>query len=90
MGHRGARQAKKSTWGALNGPGWVPADVRDAVIAIDYVTPADRLAGRHAAITAERDRRLEAARERRAQWRQAARGAAPASPPSPASLDSHP
>ena len=32
MGHRGARQAKKSTWGALNGSGWVPADLRDAVI----------------------------------------------------------
>ena len=58
--------------------------------AIDDVTPADRLAGRHAAITAERDRRLDAARERRAQWRQAARGAAPASPPSTASIDSHP
>ena len=60
--------------------------------AIDYVTPADRLAGRHATITAERDRRLEAARERRALWRQAARarGAAPACPPAPTSLDSHP
>ena len=34
--------------------------------AIAYVTPADRLAGRHTAITAARDRKLEAARERRA------------------------
>lgn len=58
--------------------------------AIDHVTPADRLAGRHAAITAERDRRLEAARERRAQWRQAARRADAAPPPSASSLDSHP
>ena len=58
--------------------------------AIDYVTPADRLAGRHTAITAERDRRLEAARERRAQWRQAARERTRAAPPSTVSLDSHP
>lgn len=58
--------------------------------AIDYVTPSDRLAGRHTAITAERDRRLEAARERRALWRQAARGAAPSRPSSPVPLDSHP
>ena len=58
--------------------------------AIDYVTPADRLAGRHTSITAERDRRLEAARERRAQWRQAARGAVPCLPSSPAPLDSQP
>lgn len=45
--------------------------------AIDYVTPADRLAGRHTAITATRDSKLEAARERRAAWRQAARLASP-------------
>jgi putative transposase len=32
--------------------------------AIDYVTPADRLKGRHKVITAERDRKLESARER--------------------------
>jgi transposase InsO family protein len=60
--------------------------------AISYVTPADRLAGRHTAITAERDRKLEAARERRAQWRQATR--APSPPPAPRSspppLDCHP
>ena len=33
--------------------------------AIGYVTPADKLAGREQAIFAERDRKLEAARERR-------------------------
>ena len=33
--------------------------------AIGYVTPADKLAGRETAIFAERDRKLEAARERR-------------------------
>jgi putative transposase len=39
--------------------------------AIGYVAPADRLAGRDRAILAERDRKLEAAR----QWRKAARAA---------------
>ncbi len=42
--------------------------------AIGYVTPADKLAGREAAIHAERDRKLEAARERRRKAREAARG----------------
>ena len=42
--------------------------------AIGYVTPADKLAGRDTAIFAERDRKLEAARERR----RAAREASPA------------
>lgn len=58
--------------------------------AIDYVTPADRLAGRHLAIIAERDRKLDAARERRAECRRKARNAErpPASSPEP--LDSHP
>lgn len=41
--------------------------------AIGYVTPADKLAGRDGAIFAERDRRLEAARERRRRARRAAR-----------------
>jgi putative transposase len=41
--------------------------------AIGYVTPADRLAGRQEAIWADRDRKLEAARELRARARQAAR-----------------
>jgi len=41
--------------------------------AIGYVTPADKLAGRDAAIFAERDRKLALARERRARNRQAAR-----------------
>ena len=41
--------------------------------AIGYIAPADRLAGRHDAIWAERDRKLEAAREHRQQLRQAAR-----------------
>ena len=49
--------------------------------AIGYVTPADKLAGREAEIFAERDRKLEAARERRRLARQdasaaGARGAA--------------
>jgi putative transposase len=38
--------------------------------AIGYVTPANKLAGREAAIFADRDRKLAAARERRAQQRQ--------------------
>lgn len=41
--------------------------------AIGYVTPADKLAGREEAIFAERDRKLEAARERRKMKRAAAR-----------------
>lgn len=41
--------------------------------AIDYVTPADRLAGRHEAIKAARINKIEAARDRRALARQAAR-----------------
>jgi putative transposase len=39
--------------------------------AIGYVTPADRLAGKHTEIFAERDRKLAEARERRKQLRQA-------------------
>ena len=39
--------------------------------AIGYIAPADRLAGRHEAIHAERDRRLEEARARRAKERAA-------------------
>jgi transposase InsO family protein len=39
--------------------------------ALGYVTPHDYLAGRQAAIHAERDRKLEAAREQRRQTRQA-------------------
>ncbi len=54
--------------------------------AIDYVTPADRLAGRHKAIVASRDSKLEAARDRRAAWRQGARTQAPQAPSSPESL----
>lgn len=41
--------------------------------AIGYVTPHDRLAGRHAEIWKERDRKLEAARIRRAERRDQAR-----------------
>jgi transposase InsO family protein len=44
--------------------------------AIGYVTPADKLAGRQQEIWAARDVKLEAARERRAAARQAARCAA--------------
>jgi transposase InsO family protein len=54
--------------------------------AIDYVTPADRLAGRHKAIAVARDAKLEAARERRAAWRQGARAQSPQTPSSPAPL----
>lgn len=45
--------------------------------AIGYVAPADQLAGREAAIFAERDRKLEAARRTRALRRAAARPLAP-------------
>jgi putative transposase len=41
--------------------------------AIGYVTPADKLAGREPAIFAERDRKLDAARQRRRVAREAAR-----------------
>ena len=41
--------------------------------AIGYVTPKDRLHGRHDVIFAERDRKLAAAREQRKAKRQAAR-----------------
>ena len=41
--------------------------------AIGYIAPADKLAGREEEIWAERDRKLEAAREQRRQRRQAAR-----------------
>lgn len=44
--------------------------------AIGYVTPADKLAGRETEIFADRDRKLEAARERRRQTRQLASAAA--------------
>jgi transposase InsO family protein len=46
--------------------------------AIGYITPNDSLAGRAKAIWAERDRKLEAAREQRRLRRQAAREAAAA------------
>jgi uncharacterized membrane protein len=41
--------------------------------ALGYVTPADKLSGLEQEIWAERDRKLEAAREERKQRRQAAR-----------------
>jgi len=41
--------------------------------ALGYVTPADKLNGLAEEIHAKRDRKLEAARERRRQLRQAAR-----------------
>jgi hypothetical protein len=44
--------------------------------AIGYVTPQAKLEGRDKEILAERDRKLEAARERRKQKRQSARQAA--------------
>src|SRR5207247_8271032 len=49
--------------------------------AIGYVTPQAKLEGRDKEILAERDRKLEAARERRKEKRQAARQAALDSPP---------
>ena len=45
--------------------------------AIGFITPADALAGRGPAIWAARDQKLEAARERRAQWQVSARHASP-------------
>jgi putative transposase len=48
--------------------------------AIGYVTPHDRLAGRHLEIWAERDRKLEAARLRRAERRAGAYGLATPEP----------
>jgi transposase InsO family protein len=50
-----------------------PYNHRPLHSAIDDVTPADRLAGCHPLVTAARDAKLEAARQRRAAWRQAAR-----------------
>jgi hypothetical protein len=41
--------------------------------AIGYISPADKLAGRDRLIFAERDRELEAARERRRAAREASR-----------------
>ena len=49
--------------------------------AIGYVTPKDKLDGRETLIFAERDRKLEQARERRKEKRQAARQAAAAGQP---------
>jgi transposase InsO family protein len=49
--------------------------------AIGYVTPQDKLEGRDKALFAERDRKLDEARERRKQQRQAQRQAAHAGPP---------
>ena len=48
--------------------------------AIDYVTPADRLAGRHKGIDEARDLKLNAARQQRAACRQAARRPNPNDP----------
>jgi hypothetical protein len=47
---------------------------------LGYITPADQLAGREATIYAQRDRKLEAAREQRQAKRHAARSAAIAQP----------
>ncbi len=48
--------------------------------ALGYVTPADKLAGREAAIFAQRDCKLEAAREQRQAKRNALRAATLAVP----------
>jgi putative transposase len=58
--------------------------------AIGYVTPADRMAGRHPTIAADRDQKLEAARERRAACRSAARHHQAPLPTSPAVVACHP
>ena len=52
--------------------------------AIGYLTPKDKLEGREAVIFAERDRKLEQARERRKEQRHAARQAAVAGHPADA------
>jgi putative transposase len=52
--------------------------------AIGYVTPADKLAGREPAIFAERDRKLETARQRRQARRQACQEGEPVSMAQPA------
>jgi putative transposase len=52
--------------------------------AIGYVTPADKLAGRELAIFAERDRKLETARQRRQARRQACKEVEPVSIAQPA------
>ena len=49
--------------------------------ALGYITPNDWLAGRAEQIWAERDRKLEAARDRRAQKRAAAQVAGPSAIP---------
>jgi len=51
--------------------------------AIGYVSPADKLAGRERVIFAERDRKLDAARERRKTARAASRADAPIDPGQP-------
>ena len=48
--------------------------------ALGYITPADKLAGREAMIYAQRDRKLEAARQQRQVKRLAAKSAAVAVP----------
>ncbi len=48
--------------------------------AIGYITPRDKLEGREKTIFAERDRKLESARERRKAQRRAAREATLATP----------
>src|SRR5262249_54638952 len=55
--------------------------------AIGYVTPIDKLEGREDLIFAERDRKLEQARERRKEKRHAARQAAQDGQPANASRD---
>jgi transposase InsO family protein len=57
--------------------------------ALGYVTPQAKLEGRDKAILDERDRKLDAARERRALKRQTARRAALDPPPTTATTDSH-
>ena len=53
---------------------------------IGYITPADRLNGREKEIWAERDRKLEQARQRRAETRQASRASVQSPKPNPIPL----
>lgn len=53
---------------------------------IGYITPADRLNGREKEIWAERDRKLEQARQRRAETRQANRASVQSPKPNPIPL----
>lgn len=66
-----------------NGPQFVAKDFKQFVrlCGMTHVTPADKLLGLEPVIHAQRDQKLEAARERRHEMRQAAQESRDASPP---------